>query len=327
MRIANIEQGAAEWHAWRAERLMASEAPIVMECAPNWWETRTWTDLRALKTGFTKEPPARIHAMRKHGRAAEAGARAELEAKTGFAFTPICGEAENEQLPFAASFDGVSLSRSWCEIKCPAVGKRSKLWRAMAHDAPAREILAGDLAHYWWQLVHQAIVFGLPTARCYFACSIAAANTAAEGETLRILEIEADCLLVDADRLKEAWQHFEDDTFDRMNRLDSAWLAAAAAWVAARDNARTAAAVEKNARAELIDLAGATSAAGGGVRVTRVEASLKTVTNWRAVFDALAEHFDLDDDTRRVFVEHASEEHERAASWRVTKPRLSPRVR
>ena len=46
-----LEQGSATWHAWRQQRMTASESAVVMGCAPDWWSISTPDQLRAYKNG------------------------------------------------------------------------------------------------------------------------------------------------------------------------------------------------------------------------------------------------------------------------------------
>ena len=52
MKIIDLEQGTEQWLIWRATKCCASEAAVIMGCAPSWSPVKTWDDLRMQKAGL-----------------------------------------------------------------------------------------------------------------------------------------------------------------------------------------------------------------------------------------------------------------------------------
>ena len=140
-KILQLEQGTAAWHDHRRAHRNASEAATVLGVSP--WQTAY--QLWQIKTGrAVPEPPNSAMAW---GTRMEPQARAAYEERTGFVMEPLVlvdGE-------YSASLDGLTLDgKLLLEVKCPAKGKASALWQAVA---------AGEIPlHYQYQLQHQLLV-------------------------------------------------------------------------------------------------------------------------------------------------------------------------
>ena len=126
MKIVNVEQGTAPWHAWRADKWMASEASIVMGVAPSSYEVKSWIGLMLSKGGLGNDPTEWSERMLEFGHEHEAAALARVNASDRYdvPFAPVCGETEQPGRAFAASFDGYlqmgpARVPEWVEIKCP----------------------------------------------------------------------------------------------------------------------------------------------------------------------------------------------------------------
>jgi putative phage-type endonuclease len=140
------------WHAWRAQHLGASDAPVIAAgrglCSkPSW--ARALHALWLEKTG--QLPPQKSNFAMNRGRQYEETARLAYEAKTGEMVSPCFGECE----PFpqlSASFDGMSLDgNTIVEIKVPS---------AKVHEMAKN----GQVVDYYVpQIAHQALVaWGMP---------------------------------------------------------------------------------------------------------------------------------------------------------------------
>ena len=154
MKIVVLKQGSDAWQEWRAQHWMASEAPVVMGCAPSWAEMKTWADLRMSKAGLF-EWSERAETNFKHGHDKEEEARRVLDGQLKMIGNPFCVEADDGKM--AASLDWLAPkwarrgTRMWAEIKCPT--PRAKWWQDIEDwtDIPK---------HYQWQMIHQAAVMG-----------------------------------------------------------------------------------------------------------------------------------------------------------------------
>lgn len=104
MKLYNLVQGSPEWHAFRAERFTASDAPAMMGFSK--YKTRTQL-LDEKKTGIVPEVDASTQKRFDDGHASEAKACAVLEKLTGFEFFPVTG-THDELEHVAASLDGIT---------------------------------------------------------------------------------------------------------------------------------------------------------------------------------------------------------------------------
>ena len=126
MKIVNVEQGTDPWHEWRADKWMASEASIIMGVAPSWYGVKSWIGLMLSKGGLGNDPTEWSERMMEVGRENEAKVLEKWNASDRYSvpFVPMCGETEQPDRSFAASFDGylpIGPARvpEWVEIKCP----------------------------------------------------------------------------------------------------------------------------------------------------------------------------------------------------------------
>ena len=102
MKIHNVAQGSAEWHALRANYHTASEAPAMMGMSK--YQTRT--DLLAQKkTGITPDVTPSQQLIFDKGHATEALARPLTEALIDEELYPIVGTNGN----LLASMDGATM--------------------------------------------------------------------------------------------------------------------------------------------------------------------------------------------------------------------------
>ena len=154
MIIDSMQQGSLEWHEHRAKYRNASEAAIIMECQPKFWNTSKrvlWEQKQGLRGSNVDSNNPAIQ----HGNNMEAAALACFNKNFNANAVPVVG-VEGE---YSASLDGYDADKSiTVEIKCPFVGHRSQTWK----DATAGRVAE----HYRWQLIHQDYV--IPTEMSYF---------------------------------------------------------------------------------------------------------------------------------------------------------------
>ena len=183
MKIHNVVQGSAEWHALRTQHFTASEAPAMMGASK--YQTRT--DLLAIKkTGITPDVTSSQQFIFDKGHATEALARPLTEALIGEELYPIVATEGN----LLASMDGATmLGETLFE---------HKLW----NESVVAQVKAGDLApHYYWQLEQQLLVSG--AERVIFVCS--------DGTPENFVHMEYRPIAGRAAQLIEGWKQFEAD--------------------------------------------------------------------------------------------------------------------
>ena len=183
MKIHNVAQGSAEWHALRAQHFTASEAPAMMGASK--YQTRT--DLLTMKkTGITPEVTQAQQYIFDKGHATEALARPLVEVMIGEELYPVVGTDGN----LLASMDGATmLGETLFE---------HKLW----NESLVAQVNAEDLApHYYWQLEQQLLVSG--AERVIFVCS--------DGTAGNFVSMEYRPVAGRAAQLVEGWKQFEAD--------------------------------------------------------------------------------------------------------------------
>jgi putative phage-type endonuclease len=183
MKIHNVAQGSAEWHALRSQHFTASEAPAMMGASK--YQTRT--DLLTLKkTGIAPEVTQSQQYIFDKGHATEAMARPLVELMIGEELYPVVGTEGN----LLASMDGATmLGETLFE---------HKLW----NESLAAQVRAEDLGpHYYWQLEQQLLVSG--AERVIFVCS--------DGTAENFVSMEYRPVAGRAAQLIEGWKQFEAD--------------------------------------------------------------------------------------------------------------------
>lgn len=183
MKIHNVAQGSAEWHALRAQHFTASEAPAMMGASK--YQTRTEL-LTMKKTGIAPDVTQSQQYIFDKGHATEASARPLVEAQIGEELYPVVGTLGN----LLASMDGATmLGETLFE---------HKLWS----ESLAAQVRAQDLEpHYYWQLEQQLLVIG--AERVIFVCS--------DGTTENFVSMEYRPVAGRAEQLVEGWKQFEAD--------------------------------------------------------------------------------------------------------------------
>ena len=154
MKILRVQQGSREWHAERARRFTASEAPAMMGASK--YLTRSAL-LQQKTTGLVPEVSAQQQALFDRGHASEANARKVVEEMLGEPLYPATAVHDDDDR-LLASFDGATMAED--------VIFEHKLWS----EDLAAQVRAGELEpHYTWQLEQQLLVSG--AERAIFVCS------------------------------------------------------------------------------------------------------------------------------------------------------------
>lgn len=183
MKIHNVAQGSAEWHALRAKYFTASEAPAMMGVSK--YQTRTEL-LHQKKTGIAQEVTAAQQVIFDRGHATEELARPIVERIIGEDLFPVVGTEDN----LLASMDGMtSLGDTLFE---------HKLW----NESLIAQVRSGELEpHYYWQLEQQLLVTG--AEKVIFVCS--------DGTEQNFVSLEYFPVPGRAAQLVEGWTQFEHD--------------------------------------------------------------------------------------------------------------------
>ena len=197
--VANLVQGSQPWLDWRRQHFMASEAAIVMGCAPSYWEVRTADDLRQIKAGAERSEPSALTAkLWRDGHEIEAEVRAGLNAR-GNRFRPAVFQTGE----YGASVDGWDEENGcWLEVKAPR-DANSSVYRMAYTPSPLRQTVPD---HHWWQLVHQAHCVPGDAYLCLYVVATA------DRQCPHIeMPIPRSTLLQDWPQLEAAWRAFAEE--------------------------------------------------------------------------------------------------------------------
>jgi len=149
MNTIDAPQGSPLWHAARANRFCASEAPAMMGASP--YLTRSEL-LQRKATGITPDVDAATQSRFNAGHLAEELYRPLAERVVGDDLYPVVGTLDVDDLPLLASFDGITMNGT-------------TVWEHKLYSATAvAEIDEGLTPKYYWQLEHQLLVSGAERA-------------------------------------------------------------------------------------------------------------------------------------------------------------------
>ena len=247
--IIRLAQGSPEWREHRRKHRNASETPAVMGLSPFQTPYQLWQ----VKLGFTQQV---VTPAMRHGSELEPVARAAYERQTGRVMQPLV-VVDGE---YSASLDGSTLGgERIVEIKCPAHGCDSSLWKS---------VLVGEVPeHYRWQVEHQLMVTKADVADLYIF----------DGTDGILLEVRPDPGTWS--RIQGAWDEFMRFVArseappltqgDVRERSDPEWATAAAHYLDTKLFSDQAQKALGEAKDRLVALANHTSESGGGVSVTR----------------------------------------------------------
>ena len=237
-KIVDVEPGSEGWRQWRRKVRSASDAAVIMGCAPSYWERRTWADLRS-----TVPRPAPSYYTRQiwaYGHAREEAYRER--------YHPHLSAVNLQRGDYGASLDiaelGAPLGSRWWEVKSP-IAETSKMWEAAQSAEPW--LIRSKIPHVWWQLVHQAYVVGDDMSVCYLVVN----RPTGVGQVT--IPIPHGALVADWRLLKSEWEAYAAG-LDAGIR-DEGWDTAAKAYLEADDALKEATADRKRARERLLALA------------------------------------------------------------------------
>ncbi|MBK1699944.1 YqaJ viral recombinase family protein [Thiococcus pfennigii] len=145
MKIIDVTQRSAEWKAWRARGVTASEAAIVLGRSPYKTPWRLWAE----RTGLAREEDLSANPHVQRGVAQEDSARQAFEARHGTLLLPLCAESDAHPV-LRASFDGIADDGAPVELKVPSARTFAEV-AAQQTEAPAFQL-------YWPQVQHQLFV-------------------------------------------------------------------------------------------------------------------------------------------------------------------------
>ncbi len=183
MKILDLTQGSAEWHAARATHFCASDAPAMMGAS----KYKSRNDLiREKATGLTETITPEKQALFDKGHAAERAIRPHVEGLIGEDLYPVT--AEDGRL--LASLDGMTMDEETLF--------EHKLWNKELVAQIDNDSLE---PHYYWQLEHQLLVTG--AKRVYFACS--------DGTPGNFASMTYKPVPGRAEKLLAGWKQFEAD--------------------------------------------------------------------------------------------------------------------
>lgn len=254
---------SAEWHAWRAQGIGGSDAPVIaLEAGlidaskkPEWM--KSIHDLYLIKTGQVIEASSSGNWAIQRGKHYEKPARKRFVEKTGIAMLP--GFGQMDEFDFVrASFDGLPFSSdALLEIKVPGreVHELAKYGRVVDYYRP--------------QIAHQAMTaWGHPDAWQDQITYFASYNP--ENGELAIVEVPAKDYRQLAVSLLAAEKKFWVSVEQSAPPCGQEWLEKAARYVQANEALEQAKAKADLLKQELIDMLGTGKILqGGGVSATR----------------------------------------------------------
>lgn len=245
-----IEQNSPEWHELRANKIGASDAPIIMEVSPWMTPFQLWER----KLGIT--PPQDTTEAMQRGIDMEEEARKAFENETGLIVFPQV-RISNEHDWAMASLDGITMDgNTIVEIKCS--GQKD-------HDMA----LGGQIPEkYFPQLQHQMFVTELDFGY-YFSYTRAGAA---------ILKINRD------DKYIEKMISKEKEFFDCMLEFvppklsekdfivkdDEEWQELSGSYLRVKKMLDEMEKEEKKLKEKLISLAGRSNAKGAGIKLSKI---------------------------------------------------------
>jgi len=184
--LEGITQGSPQWHAARANRFTASQAPAMMGASK--YQSRDEL-LYQKATGIVPEVTEAKQALFDRGHRAEAAARRIVEDMLGQDLYPVTAVSDEDDR-LLASLDGCTIDETTLY--------EHKLWS----EGLAAQVRARDLEpHYYWQLEQQLLVVG--AEKVIFVCS--------DGTPEKFVSMEYRPVPGRADALRAGWDQFAAD--------------------------------------------------------------------------------------------------------------------
>lgn len=182
-----LEQGSAEWLAYRQTKRNASEAGAVMNCNP--WFPKNQRELRKLKLG---EKSVKVNDAMRDGTRYEQAARVQAGELYGVVYEPAVFSYGD----YSASLDGITESGFFgLEVKVPHnIGG----YEEINSTADLKE----KKPHYYWQIVHQFWVVKTLTTVAF------AVFDKGTEQIYYMVEVRRDDVVGDFDVLLAAWESF-----------------------------------------------------------------------------------------------------------------------
>jgi putative phage-type endonuclease len=243
-----MEQGSAEWHALRKNKITATDAPIIMGVSP--WKSRF--QLYHEKLSPTKQ--LTINDRMQRGTELEPIARDLFNIQSGFLLVP--GIVVRDWA--MASLDGISDDgRTIVEIKCP--GEKD---HALALEGKIPD-------KYYPQLQHQMYVAGVNSMYYFSFDGLDGVYTLVkrDDEYIEKMIIEEkklyDCLINKTPP--------EKDENDYIERDDDLWKQCASRWISINTSLRELEKEEERLRQQLILLSGESNSKGAGISLCQIK--------------------------------------------------------
>lgn len=268
MKIVDVRQGTAPWHAWRRQGVSASDVAAAMGLDEHKTPWRLWAE----KTGKVQEEDLSRSPLIRRGKEKEKLARAEFERRhpETAPLLPICVE-DGECSVLRASLDGITADGKPVELKCPHPTTFS--------DIALNGTRAPAFGRYQPQVQAQLACTGASTGILAFYCDERDENLTPE---LMEFEIQRDDAFIE--KMKAAVRGFweqvkkrkppekdpERDFFFPEPEQFRAWEEAAVTWVKCQRKIRELSQAQKKAADDLVRMMGKfTHADALGISVTR----------------------------------------------------------
>lgn len=260
------EQGSPAWHAFRKNRIGASEAAAIMGVDP--WTTPYMLWRRKLDL----DPPIEENEAMKKGKTLEPIAREKINEEGGFDFQPALAVSDKYEWIFA-SLDGLSSSEEFAlEIKCPS---SSSIFNAACEGFYPE--------YYFPQLQHQLYVTNHKNMAYYFY---------KDGIGKYSLVYRDDKYIENLlEKEKQFYQYLQTLTppplteKDYIKRKDEQWIAYSQEYIRHKNAKELNELNMQLCREKLIELSGGSNTMGGGVTLQKIVSSGRV--NYRGIVEEL----------------------------------------
>ena len=289
MKAIDLQPNTAEWLAWHQNKLTASDAPVIMGVSAPWRTAQTWESLKAHKAGNVPGAGAWATEAWEHLLKDGESALSKLDEGAGV-YKPACLEMTSDSR-FSAGIDGLletfqdEFRGLWVEISHPpnyGGPKPGDIDALLQTSRDERELLLRERWSYtYWRLVQQAAVVAedLKVSDRHTCVLFSVGMEQRE----KCVHLSVRNLLRDWPRLQAEWERYLSGT--GQYRADAEWAAAVAQYETSLGNLELAAQAERQARDNMIRIAGGETA-GCGYAVALIKHG--GLINWEAVALELA---------------------------------------